>query len=98
MRRQIDQFFISQGQYAPPFAIESVSYLANRALLQSNDWIGLMPAEVVQQDVESGILTALDWSVPFGQSPIGLTIRRDSSLSPAGQAFKDALHLAAQGR
>lgn len=98
MRRQIDQFFISQGQYAPPFAIESVSYLANRALLQSNDWIGLMPAEVVQQDVENGTLTSLDWNVPFGQSPIGLTYRRDNSLSPAGQAFKDALHLAAQSR
>lgn len=98
MRRQIDQFFISQGQYTPPFAIESVSYLANRALLQSNDWIGLMPAEVVQQDVENGTLTALDWNVPFGQSPIGLTYRSDNSLSPAGQAFKVALHIAAQDR
>lgn len=98
LRRQVDQFFISQNQYAPPFAIESVSYLANRALLQSSDWIGLMPAEVVQQDVENGYLTALDWDVPFGQSPIGLTYRGDNSLSPAGHAFKDALHLSAQER
>ena len=98
MRRQIDQFFISQGQYAPPFAIESVSYLANRALLQSGDWVGLMPAEVVQQDVESGYLAALDWNVPFGQSPIGVTHRSDNSLSPAGHAFKDALHLAVKDR
>lgn len=98
MRRQIDQFFISRGQYTPPFAIESVSYLANRAMLQSSDWIGLMPAEVVQQDVDSGYLTALDWDVPFGQSPIGLTYRSDNSLSPAGQAFKDALHVAARER
>ncbi|WP_323035915.1 LysR substrate-binding domain-containing protein [Pararhodobacter sp.] len=98
MRRQIDQFFISQDQYSPPFAIESVSYLANRAMLQTSDWIGLMPAEVVQQDVENGYLTALDWEVPLGQSPIGLTYRRDNSLSPAGQAFKDALHRAALDR
>ncbi|EPX81248.1 LysR substrate-binding domain-containing protein [Litoreibacter arenae] len=98
MRRQIDQFFISQGQYTPPFAIESVSYLANRAMLQSSDWIGLMPAEVVQQDVDNGYLTALNWDVPFGQSPIGLTYRSDNSLSPAGQAFKDALHVAAKER
>ena len=98
LRRQIDQFFIGQDQYAPPFAIESVSYLANRAMLQSSDWIGLMPAEVVQQDVDNGYLTALDWGVPFGQSPIGLTYRRDNSLSPAGYAFKDALHDAATKR
>lgn len=98
MRRQIDQFFISQDQYTPPFAIESVSYLANRAMLQSSDWIGLMPTEVVQQDVENGFLTALDWDVPFGQSPIGLTFRDDDSLSPAGRAFKEALHLCANTR
>ena len=98
MRRQIDQFFISKDQYAPPFAIESVSYLANRALLQSNDWIGLMPAEVVQQDVANGMLTALDWNVPFGQSPIGLTYRSATAPSPAGQALKEALPMAARNR
>jgi len=57
-----------------------------------------MPAEVVQQDVDNGYLTALDWEVPFGQSPIGLTFRSDNSLSPAGHAFKDTLHLAAEER
>ena len=98
MRRQVDQFFVTQGQYTPPFAIESVSYLANRALLQTSDWIGLMPSEVVQQDVDHGYLTAIDWDVPFGQSPIGLTYRSDNSLSPAGHAFKSALHDAAQNR
>jgi molybdate transport repressor ModE-like protein len=98
LRRQIDQFFVKQDQYAPPFAIESVSYLANRAMLQSNDWIGLMPAEVVRVDIENGILTELDWDVPFGQSPIGLTYRNDNSLSPAANAFKDALHIAAKQR
>ena len=98
LRRQIDQFFIRQDQYAPPFAIESVSYLANRALLQSRDWVGLMPAEVIQQDVEHGYLSALDWSIPFGLSPIGISYRSGDSLSPAGHAFKDALHLAAQQR
>lgn len=98
LRRQIDQFFIGQDQYTPPFAIESVSYLANRALLQSRDWIGLLPAEVVQQDIDNGYLSVLDWFVPFGQSPIGISYRSDNSLSPAGHAFKDALHLAAQSR
>ncbi len=98
LRRQIDQFFINQDQYTPPFAIESVSYLANRAMLQSSDWIGLMPAEVVQQDIENRNLTALDWEVPFGRSPIGLTFRSDNSLSPAANAFKDALHIAAKAR
>lgn len=94
LRRQIDQYFISQAQYAPAIAIESVSYLTNRALLQSRDLIGLMPAEVVTQDINDGHLSKLDWDVPFGQGPIGVSYRSDNSLSPASQAFKDALHLA----
>jgi len=98
LRRQINHFFVGQQQYVPPLAIESVSYLANRALLQSRDLIGLMPAEVIAQDVENGYLSQLDWVAPFGQGPIGISFRSDSSLSPAGRAFKLALHRAAQQR
>ncbi|AXI43326.1 LysR substrate-binding domain-containing protein [Sulfitobacter sp. SK011] len=98
LRRQIDHFFVGQQQYQPPMAIESVSYLANRALLQSRDLISLMPAEVIAQDIENGHLSKLDWIVPFGQGPIGISYRSDTSLSPAGQAFMQALHRAARER
>lgn len=96
LRRQADHFFINQQQYVPPLAIESVSYLTNRALLQLRDMIGLMPAEVIAQDIQNGNLSQLNWDVPFGQGPIGISYRDDTSLSPAGHAFKQALHQAAQ--
>ena len=98
LRRQVDHFFISQQQYIPSLAIEAVSYLTNRALLQSRDLIGFMPAEVIAQDLENGNLSQLDWDVPFGRGPIGISYRDDTSLSPAGHAFKQALHQAAQQR
>ena len=98
LRRQVDHFFISQQQYIPSLAIESVSYLTNRALLQSRDLIGFMPAEVIAQDLENGNLSQLEWDVPFGRGPIGISYRDDTSLSPAGHAFKQALHQAAQQR
>ena len=41
LRRQIDQYFVSEGQYVPPTILESVSYLANRSLFQELDLIGL---------------------------------------------------------
>lgn len=94
LRRQLDHFFVGQQQYVPPVTIESVSYLTNRALLQSRDLIGLMPAEVVSQDIAHGYLSPLDWDVPFGQGPIGVSFRADDDLSPAGRAFKSALHQA----
>jgi len=98
LRRQADHFFVGQQQYAPPVSIESVSYLTNRALLLSRHLIGLMPAEVVARDVRDGHLVKLDWTVPFGQGPIGVSLRADGELSPAGRAFKTALHEAARSR
>ena len=98
LRRQMDQFFISQQQYVPPYAIESVSYLANRALLQTRQLICLIPEEVTQQDVGNGNLARLDWPVPFGRGPIGISLRAGDSLSPAARAFKAALHQAAAER
>lgn len=98
LRRQVDHYFVGQQQYVPPETIESISYLTNRALLQSRNLIGLMPAEVVSQDVNNGCLCQLDWMVPFGQGPIGVSFRADGDLSPAGRAFKAALHKAAAAR
>lgn len=98
LRRQVDHFFTGQQQYIPNVSIESVSYLTNRALMQSRDLIGLLPAEVVAQDIQHGHLAQLDWDVPFGHGPIGVSFRTDDDLSPAGRAFKLALHSAAQNR
>lgn len=98
LRRQIDHFFVGQQQYMPMVAIESVSYLTNRTLLQSRDHIGLMPAEVVAHDIQNGHLVQLDWEVPFGQGPIGVSLRADDDLSPAGRAFEAALQAAAKRR
>lgn len=91
LRRQLDQFFLAQDQYVPPSALESVSYLTNRRLLQSRNFIGVMPAHVAAQDIASGALQKLDWSVPFGEGPVGVSYRQQGQLSPAGLAVLQAL-------
>lgn len=91
LRRQIDSFFIRQGSRVPGVTIESVSYLANRSLLRTHDFIGLMPAHVASLDLEKGRLARLDWDVPFGAGPIGVSYRGEHGLSPAGAAFLQAL-------
>ena len=87
LRRQIDQYFVSRNQYAPPTVLESVSYLANRSLFQALDLIGLMPEHVVAHEIDNGLLVELAWSVPFGKGPIGVSYRGPDSLSPAGTEF-----------
>ena len=95
LRRQVDQFFVSQNQYVPPTILESVSYLANRSLLQTRDLIGLMPEHVVSNDIENGLLVELGWVVPFGKGPVGVSYRGPDSLSPAAAEFLKALRHAA---
>jgi DNA-binding transcriptional LysR family regulator len=97
LRRQLDQLFIAQGQYLPPVAVESISYLTNRALLQTQKLIGLMPAHVAAQDIKSGLLKKIDWNVPFGDGPVGVSYRDGGDFSPAGAAFLQALRETAAG-
>lgn len=96
LRRQADQYFIRQGQYVPGVAIESVSYLANRSLLRTHNFVGLMPAHVASLDIESGLLAQIDWAVPFGAGPVGVSHRGEHSLSPASTEFLKALRDAAK--
>jgi len=96
LRKQVDQFFVSQNQYFPPTILESVSYLTNRSLLQTRDLIGLMPEHVVSYDVENGALVEVDWVVPFGKGPVGVSYRGPDSLSPAGSEFLKVLRQAAR--
>lgn len=91
LRRQIDQYFVKQGQYAPAIAVESVSYLTNRALLRARDCVGLMPEHVPALDIEHRLLSRIDWDVPFGAGAVGVSHRGEASLSPACNAFLEAL-------
>ncbi|WP_380057919.1 LysR substrate-binding domain-containing protein [Falsihalocynthiibacter sp. SS001] len=85
LRRQVDSFFGSQGLYSSPVALESVSYLVNRALLQTQPLVALMPSHVPQQDIEQGNLVRLDWKVPFGSRPVGVSYNAKARLSPAAR-------------
>ncbi len=96
LRRQVDQYFVSQKQYVPPTVLESVSYLTNRSLFQTQDLVGLMPEHVVSYDIEIGSLVEVDWTVPFGKGAIGISFRGPDSLSPAGAEFLKALRQAAK--
>ena len=54
-----------------------------------------MPAHVAALDIVSGLLAKIDWTVPFGAGPVGVSHRGEQSLSPVGSAFLAALRSAA---
>lgn len=91
LRRQIDQFFLKNGPFTPKSIVESVSYLANRSLLRSGDYICILPAPVAALDLDQGVLSKIAWEPPFGAAPVGISHRGADSLSPASAAFLSVL-------
>lgn len=90
LRRQMDQFFVSEDQYVPPQMVESVSFVTNRGLLAASDMICAMPAEAAGM-TESSALAELPLPLPFGDGPIGASFRSGTSLPPAAAALMAAL-------
>ncbi|MEX3016076.1 LysR substrate-binding domain-containing protein [Gymnodinialimonas hymeniacidonis] len=91
LRRQMDEVFVEAAQYEPPKVVESVNYLSNRTLLGAGELIGLVPRTVAALDMALNVLTRLDYALPFGSGPIGVTHRGDDQLSPAALLFLLAL-------
>lgn len=85
--RQFEWFLADHPEYRPCQTVESISYLANRALLQETDMITFMPSQVARVDLASGALAQVPWRVPFGTGPVGVSYRAQSALSPASEAF-----------
>ncbi|MCQ0092974.1 LysR family transcriptional regulator [Roseovarius sp. M141] len=90
LRRQIDQYFVTKGQYVPPVMVESVSFVTNRGLLASSDMICAMPAEAAGI-AEGDALVELPLPLPFGDGPVGASFRSSTSLPPAAAALLEAL-------
>lgn len=95
--RQFEWFLADHPEYRPRQSVESISFLANRALLLHSDMIAFLPSQVVKSDLENGVLVQLHWRVPFGTGPIGISYRAQSALSPAAEAFiQTARHIGAK--
>lgn len=91
LRRQMDEVFVEAQQYQPSVIVESVNYLTNRALLAQGKLIGVVPRQGVLLDLALEMLVKLDYTLPFGSGPIGVTHRGEDQLSPAALLFLIAL-------
>ncbi|MBJ6370396.1 LysR substrate-binding domain-containing protein [Sedimentitalea arenosa] len=87
LRRQLDQLFATRPESSPRRVVDSVSYLTNRALLLRSELVSVMPSHVAAADLDSGAFARLDWTVPVGTGPVGVSYRRRGALSPAADAF-----------
>jgi DNA-binding transcriptional LysR family regulator len=95
LRRQIETAFHDAGQEPPRPSVQSISLQTNRVLLLSTDMIGVLPEQVIADDVASGVLKVLSSDLRLTASQVGITQRRNAVLSPAAQMLVDEIKAAA---
>ena len=96
LRRQFEMIFHKSGLSAPQAAIESVSFLNNRLLLQETDMLGVWPRAMIEAGLDHDRIVTLRTEVALPEGVIGVSRRRGAVMSPAAEALMAELRATAQ--
>ncbi|MEM0907764.1 MAG: LysR substrate-binding domain-containing protein [Pseudomonadota bacterium] len=91
LRRQIEEMFQGAGATQTLSPVESVAFLANRSLMMATEMLGIVPKHVVADDISAGALQVIDWPVPIPEGPVGVSVAREGTLTPAAAYFLEML-------
>ena len=91
LRRQLEKAFFDAGLDPPHCAVQSVSILTNRQLLNDTDLLGAWPRGVAAEDLAHGRLASLAVGLEDIFWPVGVATRKLTRLSPAADALLTVL-------
>ncbi len=91
LRQEINHALADAGLESPAKAVESVSILANRSLLEQTDMISALPDQVVCAYERAGTLVRLPVELGVKPGPIGVSLREGRELPPAGHYLLEKL-------
>ena len=91
LRQVVEAFFAAAGRPLPVALIETVSIVVTLALLQQPSTLSVLPVDLARHYETRGMLRVLDIALPPGGGSYALLMRANRRLSPAAQAFADAV-------
>lgn len=91
LRRQFDAAFRAQGLDPPTRGVESVSVLANRALISRSGYLSVWPGDLALAEAAVGAVAILPIDLPQTNRPVGISTRSQARLSPAAGLVISAL-------
>lgn len=97
LRQLIDNAFLDLGLPLPHIACQSVSVIANRRMLLETDWICAFPRQVVEPDIDAGMLARVPVEPLLSFGPVGICQRRDVPLSRAAEGLVAVLRGDSEG-
>ncbi len=86
---------IDQGLTVPPHVVETSSLVMLRGLLLESDRVTILSRHQIRFEEQAGLLAALPFDLSGTGRPIGLTCRKNGSLSPAATLFAEKVRAAA---
>jgi len=95
MLRALRSWLAHNDMAMPRSRFESVSVLANIALVRDSDLLALLPSRVAQHYAELGLVRVLPMALPLTLPSVALIRRRGEVPTPAFDAFLKALRTAA---
>lgn len=96
LRGTVEAFFAAAGKRLPADLIETVSIVATLALLQQPRTLSALPVDLARHYGARGMLRPLDIALPPGGGSYALLTRANRRLSPAAQAFVEAVRAIAR--
>lgn len=94
-RALFEEAIANHGLTVPPHVIETSSLVMLRGLLLESDRVTVLSRHQIRFEEQAGLLAALPFQLRSTGRPIGLTIRKSGSLSPAAGLFADEVRKAA---
>ena len=97
LRRQIDKAFRDENLEPPAHAVETVSFLTTRRLLQLTNYLAVWPVQLARLEILEGTILALDVPLKTTIRPVGISTRADDLMSPAAVRLVNCLrHVASE--
>lgn len=91
----VTDLFLREGLPKPRMCIEGTSLLMIRTLLEEQPVLAVMPYQVIERDVELGVLKVLPIKLPFAPLPVGITRHASRPAGPAAVRFMECLRAVA---
>lgn len=98
MRETVNRFFAMKRLPTPQPAIESVSVMANLAILRSSDLLAFFPEPIATDFEQLSALRIVKTELQLVMPPVGLVLRNQATLSLGTQLFLRSVKEAALNR
>ena len=98
VQRGFGLFFETHGLVVPPQMLKSNSIALIRHVVAGSDALTILPQEVVQPEIDSGSLVALDCATPVERTRIGLIFRDGGLITPQAEVVVDRIRAAVAAR